>query len=77
MIKVWTNNNCVQCERTKKFLNDSNIEYVEISLLDNMENAKRFVEMGFRSAPIVETDSDIWSGFKLDKLKELVKGETE
>ena len=77
MIKVWTNENCVQCERTKKFLNDNNIEYVEISLVDNMENAKRFVEMGFRSAPIVETDSDIWSGFQLDKLKELVKGETE
>jgi len=73
MIKVWTNENCVQCERTKKFLDENNIEYTTLSLMENQEETKRFLDMGFRSAPVVETDNDIWSGFKLDKLKELVK----
>lgn len=73
MIKVWTNQNCVQCDRTKKFLDDNNIEYLTLSLADNPEDTRKFIDMGFKSAPIVETEDDIWSGFKLDKLKELIK----
>lgn len=74
MIRVWTNENCIQCERTKKFLDDNNIPYLTLGLADNPEDTKRFIEMGFRSAPIVETPNDIWSGFKLDKLKSLTMG---
>ena len=29
--------------------------------------------MGFKSAPIVETENDIWSGFKIDKLQGLAQ----
>jgi glutaredoxin-like protein NrdH len=72
MIRVWTNENCIQCERTKKFLDDNNIPYLTLSLMQNLEQAKQFVDMGFRSAPIVETEEEIWSGFKLDKLKGLI-----
>ena len=73
MIKVCTNENCVQCERTKKFLDDNNIEYLTLSLAQNPEDTQRFLDMGFRSAPVVETDTESWSGFKLDKLKPLVE----
>lgn len=72
MIKVYTNENCVQCEQTKKFLDKEEIPYETISLMDDKESLARFIDMGFKSAPIVETHNDIWSGFKLDKLKSLV-----
>jgi glutaredoxin-like protein NrdH len=72
VVNVYTNENCIQCDRTKKFLDDNNIPYKTISLADNMDDAKKFVEMGFRSAPIVETKNEVWSGFKLDKLKSLI-----
>lgn len=71
MIKVWTNENCIQCDRTKKFLSDNDVPFLELRLLDNPDDIKRFVDMGFKSAPVVETLNDIWSGFKIDKLKEL------
>lgn len=72
MIRVWTNENCIQCDRTKKFLDDNGIAYLTLSLLDNPEDTKKFLEMGFRAAPIVETPHETWSGFKLDKLKSLI-----
>lgn len=73
MIKVWTNENCTQCEQTKRFLDKVNIEYVTLDLSQNPDDLKRFLDMGFKSAPIVETDNDIWSGFKIDKLNKLTE----
>lgn len=73
MIRVWTNENCIQCDRTKKFLDDNKIDYLTLSLADNPVETQRFIDMGFKAAPIVETDKEIWSGFKLDNLKKLVK----
>jgi glutaredoxin-like protein NrdH len=67
---VYTNPNCVQCEQTKKFLNKEGIEYTVESLQsdDNYEKLVDFVNRGFKSAPIVVTDTETWSGFKPDKL---------
>lgn len=75
MIRVWTNENCIQCERTKKFLDDNDIPYLTLSLMDNQDETRKFLDMGFRTAPIVETENETWSGFKLDKLKSLVEGD--
>lgn len=73
MIKVWTNPNCVQCEQTKRFLDKKDIDYNVFDLSENKEALQKFIDMGFKSAPIVETDTDIWSGFKIDKLEGLAK----
>lgn len=72
MITVWTNEFCVQCDQTKRFLDKNNIPYQESSLIDNPETTKKFIDMGFKSAPIVETPNEIWSGFKLERLKSLI-----
>jgi glutaredoxin-like protein NrdH len=68
---VYTNPNCVQCDQTKKFLDRESIEYEVKDLTENKDDLVRFINMGFKSAPIVETEDDIWSGFKIDKLKTL------
>ena len=67
---VYTNPNCVQCEQTKKFLNKEGIEYTVENLQsdDNYEKLVEFVNQGFKSAPIVVTDTETWSGYKPDKL---------
>lgn len=77
MVIVYTNENCVQCEQTKKFLDREEIQYETKAFADHPDDLKRFVEMGFRSAPIVETDNDVWSGFRLDKLKTLAAEESK
>lgn len=73
MIKVYTNTNCVQCEQTKKFLDKAGIEYEARPFADYPDELRKFIDMGFKSAPIVETDSDVWSGFKIDKLNKLAE----
>lgn len=67
---VYTNPNCVQCEMTKKYLDKENIEYTVENLQaeENYDKLVAFVEQGFKSAPIVVTDTETWSGFKPDKL---------
>jgi glutaredoxin-like protein NrdH len=69
-VTVYTNPNCVQCEQTKKFLDKENIEYTVENLQsdDNYEKLVDFVNRGFKSAPIVVTDTETWSGYKPDKL---------
>ena len=72
-VTVYTNPNCVQCEMTKKYLDKEGIEYTVENLQDekNYDKLVAFVEQGFKAAPIVVTDTDTWSGYKVDKLKEI------
>jgi glutaredoxin-like protein NrdH len=74
MVTVYTNPNCVQCEQTKKWLNLNKIEYSIVDLSSDTEALEMVLELGFKSAPVVITDTDKWSGFRLDKLAQL-KGE--
>jgi glutaredoxin-like protein NrdH len=70
-VTVWTNPNCVQCDMTKKTMTKLGIEYKEMSLQEHPLVIDTFKAQGFMSAPIVTTDTKIWSGFRLDKIKSL------
>jgi glutaredoxin-like protein NrdH len=72
MIRLYTKPNCVQCDQTKKFLDRNNLEYVSVDISSDQEAYNKAVEMGFTSAPIVVTDNGAWSGFKPDRLQELL-----
>lgn len=64
---------CVQCNQTKKVLEREGIEYTEIDLRERPDLVEKFKEMGHLSAPIVTTDTKIWSGFRLEKIKSLAQ----
>lgn len=70
-ITVWTTTNCVQCMMTKKELTKRGIHYEEKSLEENPLALEGFKQQGFTSAPIVQTDTKTWSGFRIDKIKSL------
>lgn len=70
-ITVWVKPNCAQCEMTKKQLDKRGIVYQEKRLDRSAKAVDRFLEMGLMSAPIVETDTKRWSGFRLEKIKSL------
>lgn len=74
MVTVYTNPSCVQCEQTKRWLNLNEIEYSVVDLSSDAEALEMVLGLGFKSAPVVITDTDKWSGFKLEKLAQL-KGE--
>ena len=68
---------------TKKFLQQHNIDFTEINI-DNEDQLKNYGKtrdevisyiketLNLRTMPIVETDTDTWGDYRLDKLRELV-----
>jgi len=62
----------VQCENTKRFLTLKDIAFVSKMIQDSPEIFSLIEEKGYKTAPIVVTDDDSWSGFRLDKLNALL-----
>lgn len=73
MVTVYSNPNCVQCETTKSYLKQHNIAFESKMIADSPEIESLIQEKGYTSAPIVVTDNDSWSGFRITKLHKLVQ----
>ena len=71
MITVYSNPNCVQCEQTKRYLTLKGLEFESKMIQDSPEVMPLIEEKGYRSAPVVVTPTDSWSGFRLEKLASL------
>lgn len=71
-IIVYSKPNCPQCELTKRDMDILGIEYETIDISLQQDQLERLAGLGFRSAPVVETGRDVWSGYQQDKIKELV-----
>ena len=71
MITVYSKNNCVQCKMTKRFLDSNNITYQEINLDEQPEYIEHVKGLGFNAAPVIETPTEVFSGFQPGKLKQL------
>ena len=72
MITVYSNPNCIQCEQTKRFLSLKSLPFESKMISDSPEIFSLIEEKGYTSAPIVVTENDSWSGFRLDKLNSLI-----
>ena len=84
-ITIYSKNKCVKCNMTKRFLQQNNVDYLEINIDDEEFNLKEYGktrdeyikyikdELLLSTMPIVVTDEEYWGDYQLDKLKELVK----
>ena len=72
-ITIYTLPNCVQCDVTKRKLKEHNVPYKEVDLSTDEEASNMVKELGYTSAPVVVVDGRHWSGFKLEKIKELIR----
>ena len=70
-ITVWEKPSCVQCMQTKREFDKRGIIYKTRRLDKSPRAIQRFLELGFLSAPIIETDDRRWGGFRLEKIKSL------
>jgi len=78
MIKVYSKPKCVQCEMTKEFLKQHNVEFEELNIEENEEALEQIKEIGLKRLPVVigmENNSVefAFSGFQIDLLNELVE----
>ena len=71
MVTVYTKPSCVQCEATKRMMDKLKIEYTTVDISVDTEALDLVLSKGFKSAPVVITDNDSWSGFNPDKISEL------
>lgn len=62
---------CVQCEQTKRVMDREGIIYNLVDLREHPEKVEEFKALGHMSAPIVTTDTKLWSGFRLGKIMSL------
>ena len=70
-ITVGEKPSCVQCMQTKREFDKRGIIYKTRRLDKSPKAIQRFLELGFLSAPIIETDDRRWGGFRLEKIKSL------
>jgi glutaredoxin-like protein NrdH len=70
-ITLWVKPGCSQCDASKRQLDKRGIIYTTRWLNKSPKAVQRFIELGLTAAPIVETDTKRWSGFRLDKIKSL------
>ena len=62
---------CVQCNQTKRVMTQLGITFDEVDLRQHPEITDKFKEQGHLSAPIVVAGEQVWSGFRLEKIRDL------
>lgn len=76
MVTVYSKPNCVQCEMTKEFLKQNNIEFEEVNVFEEEEALELIKLHGFQRLPVVTRNNSFdfaFSGFQIDLLDELVE----
>uniref|UniRef100_UPI003341D096 glutaredoxin family protein n=1 Tax=Castellaniella defragrans TaxID=75697 RepID=UPI003341D096 len=71
-VTVYSKPNCPQCDLTKRDMDILGIEYETVDLTQRQDQLERLIGLGHRSAPVVETSSETWSGYNQEKIKGLV-----
>ncbi|HEY0210116.1 glutaredoxin-like protein NrdH [Acerihabitans sp.] len=69
-IIIYTKPECVQCHATCRALDKKGISYqlVDLGLAANGQALAHVKALGYRQVPVVQTPSEHWSGFRLDKI---------
>lgn len=72
-VVVYTKPNCAQCDFTKKFLNNYEIDYETINVYDNEEALQLLKDKGLSSMPVVSINDfeEHWTGFRPDELTKI------
>lgn len=62
----------MQCNFTKKYLEDNQIPYKEMNVEENQEALERVKSLGFQSLPVVEIEGEeAFFGFRPERLAQL------
>ncbi|MGC6769590.1 glutaredoxin-like protein NrdH [Enterococcus sp. LJL128] len=70
-VKIFSKNNCIQCNMAKRFLNENNITFEEVNIDNQPEMIDWLKEQGYQSVPVITSDATTVVGFRPDQLKQL------
>ena len=71
-ITVYSKPDCPQCDLTKRDMDILGIEYETVDITQEQTALERLASLGYRSAPVVQTDHETWAGYDQEKIKSLV-----
>lgn len=62
----------MQCNFTKKYLEDKNISYIEKNVVESEEALNEVKDLGFSSLPVIVSNGmEAFHGFRPEKLKKM------
>lgn len=65
---------CMQCMFTKRYLDESDVVYEYLDIMQDEELLQSFKEQGYTSLPIVTVDDVVYTtGFAIEDLEKLVE----
>lgn len=71
-VTVYSKPGCAPCRMTKMNFDKNGIPYQEVDISTTPEALDLIAGLGYQQAPVVTVgDEDHWSGFRMDKIKEL------
>ena len=72
-VTVYSKPNCMQCDFTKKYLNDMGTPYNDVDVTQDKEALEQLQHHGYLGVPVVAINSlaDSWGGFRPDELEKL------
>lgn len=70
MITIYSKHNCMQCKFTKNWLDEHEIEYLELDCTKDTNYLDEVRNLGFSALPVIVIDGhDPFYGFNPDKLE--------
>lgn len=72
IVTVYSKPACVQCVATYRALDKQGISYQVVDLTEDDVALQTVRGLGYQQAPVVIAGEDHWSGFRPDKISELV-----
>ncbi len=72
MVKVYSKPACFQCTATTKEMDRKGISYEVIDIPEDDTAFNLVKELGYKQAPVVIAGEEHWSGFRPDKISNLV-----
>jgi glutaredoxin-like protein NrdH len=70
-VTIYSKPNCVQCEMTKRLFRKEEVEFDEIDVTKNETALELVGSLGYSQAPVVVAGDKHWSGFRIEKIKDL------
>ncbi len=71
-ITLYTKPACVQCNATQKALDRAGLDYTMVDVSVDDEAREYVLALGYLQAPVVEVNGEHWSGFRPERIRDLV-----
>lgn len=73
MVTLYSKPGCPKCMATKRLFDKKGIAYSYVDVTQSPDDYAYVVNtLGYQALPVVETDTDHWTGYKEEKIESLL-----